>query len=49
MNGILDVKGYNGPGYAQKNKKLRWCEKQAYLLSGLLLRDWEDSEKCRKK
>ena len=34
-----------GPGYAQKDDKLRNMEKEAYLQGNLLFRDWEDNYK----
>jgi hypothetical protein len=32
-------------GYAQKNKRLRELEKEAYLDGNMLFRDWEDTYK----
>ena len=36
---------YMGPGYAQKNPKMREMERQAYEMGNLCLRDWEDLKK----
>lgn len=36
-------------GYAQNNKHLRSLEKQAYLQSGILVRDWTDTLDVEKK
>ena len=36
-------------GYAQKDKHLREMEKEAYLESQIILRDWEDSKKGDKQ
>tara|TARA_B100000963_G_C22592135_1_gene656041 strand:- start:501 stop:1442 length:942 start_codon:yes stop_codon:yes gene_type:complete len=43
MNGELDMHGYSGKGYAQKNPKLRKSEMEAN--DPMLFRDWEDSIK----
>lgn len=43
MNGELDMHGYSGKGYAQKNPKLRKAEMEAN--DPMLFRDWEDSLK----
>ncbi len=43
MRGELDMKGYSGKGYAQKNPKLRRAEMEAN--DPMLFRDWEDSLK----
>jgi hypothetical protein len=43
MNGELDMRGYSGKGYAQKNPKLRKAEMEAN--DPMLFRDWEDSLK----
>jgi hypothetical protein len=43
MRGELDMKGYSGKGYAQKNPKLRQAEMEAN--DPMLFRDWEDSLK----
>ena len=43
MNGELDMHGYSGKGYAQKNPKLRKAEMEAN--DPMLFRDWEDSIK----
>ncbi len=43
MRGELDMKGYSGKGYAQKNPKLRQAEIEAN--DPMLFRDWEDSLK----
>ena len=44
-NGELDVGGYHGQGYAQKNKNLRAMEKDAYERGNLCFRDFEDKIK----
>lgn len=36
-------------GYAQENKHLREMEEEAYRLSGILVRDWEDKLKKEKQ
>lgn len=36
-------------GYAQKNKKLRKKEEEAYLFGNMLFRDWEDKYKSKHK
>ena len=43
MRGELDLHGYSGKGYAQKNPKLRRAEMEAN--DPMLFRDWEDSIK----
>ena len=43
MKGELDMNGYSGKGYAQKNPKLRKAEMEAN--DPMLFRDWEDSLK----
>ncbi len=43
MRGDLDMEGYSGKGYAQKNPKLRKSEMEAN--DPMLFRDWEDSIK----
>jgi len=43
MNGELDMVGYSGKGYAQKNPKLRKAEMEAN--DPMLFRDWEDGIK----
>ena len=43
MRGELDMQGYSGKGYAQKNPKLRKAEMEAN--DPMLFRDWEDSLK----
>ena len=43
MRGDLDLHGYSGKGYAQKNPKLRKAEIEAN--DPMLFRDWEDSIK----
>jgi len=43
MRGELDMDGYSGKGYAQKNPKLRRAEMEAN--DPMLFRDWEDSLK----
>jgi hypothetical protein len=43
MRGELDIDGYSGKGYAQKNPKLRRAEMEAN--DPMLFRDWEDSLK----
>ena len=43
MRGDLDMEGYSGKGYAQKNPKLRKAEIEAN--DPMLFRDWEDSIK----
>jgi hypothetical protein len=43
MRGDLDLTGYSGKGYAQKNPKLRRAELEAN--DPMLFRDWEDSLK----
>ena len=45
VNGKLDISGYTGPGYAQKNESLRKMEKQAFLCGNMLFRDYCDSIK----
>lgn len=45
VNNTLDITGYSGEGYAQKNVNLRNAEKQAFLLGNMFFRDWEDSVK----
>jgi hypothetical protein len=47
--GRLNVGGYHGQGYAQKNPALREIEKEAMLQSNLCLRDWEDGLKEQKR
>jgi len=47
--GRLNVGGYHGPGYAQKNPALREIEKEAMLKSNICLRDWEDGLKGQKR
>lgn len=47
--GRLNVGGYYGQGYAQKNPALREIEKEAMLKSNLCLRDWEDGLKEQKR
>jgi len=47
--GRLNVGGYQGQGYAQKNPALREVEKEAMLKSNLCLRDWEDGLKEQKR
>ena len=46
--GRLDVGGYHGEGYAQKNLKLRALEEEAMKLGNLCMRDWEDKLKQQK-
>lgn len=36
-----------GPGYAQRDPKLRNMEAEAYLLGNMLFRDWEDGRKAK--
>lgn len=36
-------------GYAQQNKRLRALEEEAYQLSGIMVRDWEDMLKQQKQ
>ncbi len=45
MRGDLDLHGYSGKGYAQKNPKLRRAEMEAN--DPMLFRDWEDSLKAK--
>ena len=47
-NGMLNDSGYQGDGYAQKNKDLRRSEKEAYLKGNMCFRDWEDGLKQSK-
>ena len=47
-NGQLEIGGYDGPGYAQKNKNLRNMEKDAYERGNMCFRDWEDQIKQEK-
>ena len=47
-NGDLNVGGYSGEGYAQKNKDLRAMERDAYERGNMCFRDWEDSLKQSK-
>lgn len=47
-NGMLDVGGYSGKGYAQKNKSLRAMERDAYERGNMCFRDWEDQLKEKK-
>ena len=47
-NGELDVGGYSGAGYAQKNKGLRNMERDAYERGNMCFRDWEDQLKQQK-
>lgn len=44
----LDVGGYHGEGYAQKNPKLRTLESEAMERGNMCLRDWEDQLKQQK-
>jgi len=46
--GRLDVGGYHGEGYAQKNKNLRASEREAYEKGNMCFRDWEDQIKQQK-
>lgn len=48
-SGHLPVNLFAEEGYAQKNKKLRELEKDAYLHGNILFRDWEDQFKQDKK
>ena len=43
--GELEIGGYAGQGYAQKNPHLRNMERQAYEMGNLCFRDWEDGLK----
>jgi hypothetical protein len=45
LNGDLTNIGYSGPGYAQKNPKMRELERQAYEEGNMCMRDWEDQRK----
>ncbi len=47
-NGQLNVSGYSGQGYAQKNKNLRAMERDAYERGNMCFRDWEDQLKQSK-
>ena len=47
-NGELDMGGYHGEGYAQKNKNLRNMERDAYERGNMCFRDWEDQLKQEK-
>jgi len=47
-NGKLDIGGYSGEGYAQKNKNLRNMERDAYERGNMCFRDWEDQLKQEK-
>jgi len=47
-NGELDIGGYSGEGYAQKNKNLRNMERDAYERGNMCFRDWEDQLKQEK-
>lgn len=42
INGKLNLSGYTGAGYAQKNKELRQCEKAAFLFGNMIFRDFCD-------
>ena len=46
-NGEFDGNHYTGPGYAQKDPKMREMERQAYEQGNLCLRDWEDGIKAQ--
>ena len=47
---IDEFQGLNTPeGYAQKDKKLRKKEEEAYLFGNMLFRDWEDKYKSKHK
>ena len=41
----IDAQGESDPKYAQNDPWLRQMEKQAYLLSNIMFRDWEDDKK----
>lgn len=43
--GDLENRGNNDPFYAQNDDHLRKMEKEAYELSGIIVRDWQDSLK----
>ena len=47
-SGELDMGGYSGEGYAQKNKDLRYMERDAYERGNMCFRDWEDNLKREK-
>lgn len=47
-NGMLDVAGYAGEGYAQQNGSLRDMERDAYERGNMCFRDWEDKLKQEK-
>lgn len=42
QKGTLNSNDPQGEHYAQENPQLRRCEAEAYMLSGLLFRDWSD-------
>ena len=46
-NGEFEGEFYTGPGYAQKDPKMRELERQAYEQGNLCLRDWEDGIKAK--
>jgi len=46
-NGEFEGEFYTGPGYAQKDPKMREMERQAYEQGNLCLRDWEDGIKAK--
>ena len=47
-NGKLDLNGYYGTGYAQKDDNLRAMERDAYERGNMCFRDWEDQLKQEK-
>ena len=47
--GDFDGPMHTGPGYAQEDGHLREMELEAYREGNMMLRDWEDGRKSRKK
>ena len=47
--GDFDGPMQTGPGYAQEEGHLREMELEAYTEGNMMLRDWEDGRKSRKK
>jgi len=47
--GDFDGPMQTGPGYAQEDGHLREMELEAYTEGNMMLRDWEDGRKSRKK
>tara|TARA_R110002012_G_scaffold320940_1_gene546839 strand:- start:46 stop:555 length:510 start_codon:yes stop_codon:yes gene_type:complete len=44
-NGEFDKPFKTGPGYAQKNLRMRELERDAYERGNMMFRDWEDKQK----